>query len=325
MIWSIQPVRVRSATTIHGEPLTATKPDTKSDKPAAKSVDQKAAEAGEGLSRAEVKHIKESRRPRAAVVYEIVRTEGEAELIRPFSALWWSGVAAGISIGFSFLTEAALAAHLPQSEWRPIIAKLGYAVGFLIVILGRQQLFTENVLTAVLPVISRRKLDWFLSMVRLWGIVLLANVVGCFVFALALSSLPIVGVDVGREMHGSVVRLMVNTPFEMFAKGIGAGWVIAALVWILASTDDLQFFVIGLLTYLIALFGFTHIVAGSAEAIYGALTGATTFGQALARFFLPTLAGNIFGGTILFSVLSYAQVREEISSTKGKGAARRRD
>lgn len=302
--------------------MTATKPDTKSAKPDGKTVDQKTAEAGEGLSRAEVKHIKESRRPRAAVVYEIVRTEGEAELIRPISALWWSGVAAGISIGFSFLTEAALAAHLPQSEWRPIIAKLGYAVGFLIVILGRQQLFTENVLTAVLPVMSRRKLDWFVSMVRLWGIVLLANVVGCFVFALALSSLPIVNADVSREMHGIVVRLMQNSPFEMFAKGIGAGWVIAALVWILASTDDLQFFVIGLLTYLIALFGFTHIVAGSAEAIYGALTGATTFEQAFVRFFLPTLAGNIFGGTILFSVLSYAQVREEISTTKG-GASRR--
>ena len=157
------------------------------------TVAAKTASAVEGLSREESKHVKEALRPRAAVVYEIVRTEGEAELIRPFSALWWSGVAAGISIGFSFLSEAALAALLPASDWRPIIAKLGYAVGFLIVILGRQQLFTENVLTAVLPVISRRKLDWLISMLRLWGIVLAANVVGCFVFALALSALPMVG------------------------------------------------------------------------------------------------------------------------------------
>lgn len=285
-------------------------------KPEAKASESKPAEAPEGLSRAEVKHVKESLRPRAAVVYEIVRTEGEAELIRPFSALWWSGVAAGISIGFSFLTEAALAAHLPPSDWRSIIAKLGYAVGFLIVILGRQQLFTENVLTAVLPVISRRKLDWLISMVRLWGIVLAANVAGCLVFALALATLPIVGPDVAHEMQAIVGHLMANTPGEMFAKGIGAGWVIAALVWILASTDDLQFFVIGLLTYLIALFGFTHIVAGSAEAIYGVLMGMISFEKAFFGFFLPTLAGNIFGGTVLFSVLSYAQVREEISATK---------
>jgi formate/nitrite transporter FocA (FNT family) len=274
--------------------------------------------AAEGLSRAEVKHVKEAARPRAAVVYEIVRTEGEAELIRPFSALWWSGVAAGISIGFSFLTEAALAANLPDSTWRAIVAKLGYAVGFLIVILGRQQLFTENVLTAVLPVISRRRLDWLVSMGRLWGIVLMANVVGCFVFALALSTLPMVGADVAHELGQIVARLMQNTPTEMFAKGIGAGWIIAALVWILASSEGLQFFVIGLLTYLIALFGFTHIVAGTAEVLYGVLTGITSFGQAFGGFFLPTLAGNIFGGTVLFSVLSYAQVREEISASRGR-------
>src|SRR5690606_3041268 len=170
--------------------------------------------------------VKEAARRRAAVVDEMGRTEGEAELIRPFSALWWSGVAAGISIGFSFLTQAALATHLPASDWREIIARLGYAVGFLIVILGRQQLFTENVLTAVLPVISRRRADWFLRMVRLWTIVLAANVVGCFVFALALSQLPMVGADVERELAHIVARVMQNSPMEMFAKGIGAGWII---------------------------------------------------------------------------------------------------
>lgn len=284
---------------------------------AKKPSDSKSAgKPAEGLSREEARHVKESRRPRAAVVYEIIRAEGEAELLRPFSALWWSGVAAGISIGLSFLTEAALAAHLPDSEWRPIIAKLGYAVGFLVVILGRQQLFTENVLTAVLPVISRRKMDWLTSMLRLWGIVLAANFVGCFVFALFLWGLPLVGPDVARELSHVVDRLMANSPFEMFAKGIGAGWIIAALVWILASHEDMHFFIIGLLTYLIALFGFTHIVAGTVEALYGVFNGHTTLYLALFKFFLPTLAGNVFGGTILFSVLSYAQVREEI--TRGR-------
>lgn len=278
---------------------------------------EKPATPAEGLSRAEVKQVKDALRPRAAVVYEIVRTEGEAELVRPFSALWWSGVAAGISIGFSFLSEAALSSHLPPSEWRLIIAKLGYAVGFMIVILGRQQLFTENVLTAVLPVISTRKSAWLIGMIRLWTKVLVANVVGCLVFAWAVSKLPMVSAAMTHELDDIVLRLMQNTPWEMFAKGIGTGWIIAALVWILASSEGLQFFVIGLLTYLIALFGFTHIVAGTAEALYGVLTGLASFADAVGRFFFPTLAGNIFGGTVLFSVLSYAQVREEISASKG--------
>jgi formate/nitrite transporter FocA (FNT family) len=269
-------------------------------------------EAERGLSDKEQSDVAEGQRPRAAVVYEIVRVEGESELRRPVSSLWWSGVAAGISIGLSFLTEAALSAYLPQSGWKFPIASLGYSVGFIIVILGRQQLFTENVLTAVLPVITRWKLSWLWRMLRLWGIVLAANIAGCFVFACAAALLPLVSENVSAELASLVRILMGNTPYQMFAKGIGAGWIIAALVWIIASTEGLQFFIIGLLTYLIALFGFAHIVAGTAEVLYGWLIGLVTFHDVALKFFLPTLAGNVFGGTVLFSVLSYAQVREEI-------------
>jgi formate/nitrite transporter FocA (FNT family) len=267
---------------------------------------------GSGLSRKERQQVREGVRHRPAVVYEIIRVQGEIELRRPSSALWWSGVAAGISIGFSFLTDAVLASHLPASEWSPLIAKLGYAVGFLIVILGHQQLFTENVLTAVLPVMARKQVHWLLKMLRLWGIVLAANIAGCLIFASAIAYLPVVPSNVTPALADIVTKVMSNTPWEMFAKGIGAGWLIAALVWILSSTEHVEFIVITLLTYLIALFGFTHIVAGSVEAIYGVATGIISLETAVFRFFLPTLAGNVFGGTILFSVLSYAQVREEI-------------
>lgn len=82
----------------------------------------------------------------ARVVYEVVRLEGEDELERPGVALAWSGLAAGLSMGFSLLAEAALMSHLPNAAWRPLIARAGYSVGFLVVILGRQQLFTENTL-----------------------------------------------------------------------------------------------------------------------------------------------------------------------------------
>ncbi len=269
-------------------------------------------EAERGLSGKEQSAVEEAQRPRAPVVYEIVRQEGESELRRPMSSLWWSGVAAGISIGFSFLTEAGLAAYLPKSPWKPALAAFGYSTGFIIVILGREQLFTENVLTAVLPVITRWNFNWFLRMLRLWGVVLAANIAGCFVFACAVAYLPIANGPLTEELSNLVHKLMANTAYEMFAKGIGAGWLIAALVWIIASTEGLEFFIIGLLTYLIALLGFTHIVAGTAEVLYGWLMGLTTFREAVMTFFLPALAGNVFGGTVLFSVLSYAQVREEM-------------
>jgi formate-nitrite transporter family protein len=274
--------------------------------------DDKTRKADGGLSKEEQSAVAEGQRPRAPVVYEIVRREGERELRRPLSSLWWSGVTAGISIGFSFLSQAALSAYLPDTTWKPAIASLGYATGFMIVILGRQQLFTENVLTAVLPVMTNRKLSWLLKMLRLWGTVLAANVAGCLLFACAFAFLPIANQETVSELIVLVRKLMENTPIEMFAKGIGAGWLIAALVWIIASTDGSEFFIIGLLTYLIALLGFAHIVAGTAEVLYGWLMGAIQFRQAALIFFLPTLAGNVFGGTILFSVLSYAQVRDEM-------------
>jgi formate/nitrite transporter FocA (FNT family) len=273
-----------------------------------------------GLSRSEKGQVRGGTRLRAVVVYEIIRTEGEGELGRTFSALWWSGLAAGISIGFSFLTEAVLAAGLPDFEWKPLIAKTGYAVGFLIVILGRQQLFTENTLTAVLPVITRRNPGWLLGMLRLWTIVLAANVVGCFVFAAAVSSTNMVAPEVTQELHAILQIMMQNSPWQMFVKGIGAGWIIAALVWMLPSSEGSEFVVIGLMTYIIALCGFTHVIAGSAEALYGVLTGGITLSAATFDFFLPTLAGNVVGGTVLFAVLSYAQVRTEMKEERRQAA-----
>src|SRR5437764_1218460 len=96
------------------------------------------------ISPVEKKQAEERAAISAGVVYEAVCREGEDELKRPSAALAWSGLAAGLAMGFSLVAEGLLAAHLPESGWRPLISKLGYSVGFLMVILGRQQLYTEN-------------------------------------------------------------------------------------------------------------------------------------------------------------------------------------
>ena len=72
-------------------------------------------------------------------------------MARPALSLWWSGVAAGLSISFSLLAQAILATHLPDASWRELVIALGYPVGFLMVVLSRQQLFTENTITVVSP------------------------------------------------------------------------------------------------------------------------------------------------------------------------------
>src|SRR5262245_60053784 len=109
---------------------------------------------GNGITKEEVKDIEELSTPRTPVIYEIVRRLGEEEMARPALSLWWSGVAAGLSISFSLLAQAILHSHLPEAPWRPLVTNLGYSVGFLMAVMSRQQLFTETTITVVLPVMA---------------------------------------------------------------------------------------------------------------------------------------------------------------------------
>src|SRR5438105_15316759 len=84
--------------------------------------------------------------PEGEVIYRAIRQDGEHALAESSASLGWSGLAAGLSMGFSLAGEGLLKAHLPEAVWTPLVSKFGYALGFLMVILGRQQLFTEQTL-----------------------------------------------------------------------------------------------------------------------------------------------------------------------------------
>lgn len=135
------------------------------------------------LDRGERQQVAQRASISAAVVHETVREEGERELARHPSALAWSGLAAGPSMGFSLTAQGLIRAAIPDASWRPLVSSFGYSLGFLIVVLGRQQLFTENTLTVMLPLLARPSPRLLLRVVRLWSIVLLANLVGAFIFA----------------------------------------------------------------------------------------------------------------------------------------------
>ncbi|MCP1366745.1 formate/nitrite transporter family protein, partial [Halomonas sp. BBD48] len=114
----------------------------------------------------------------AAGVHKAIREGGEKELVRTTPALFWSAVAAGLSISFSMVTIGLLRTHLPDSETAFLIEAFGYSVGFLVVGLAKQQLFTENTLTAVLPTMTAPSLSNLARMLRLWGVVYVGNIIG---------------------------------------------------------------------------------------------------------------------------------------------------
>ncbi|MET1067132.1 MAG: formate/nitrite transporter family protein [Pseudomonas prosekii] len=254
--------------------------------------------------------------PRAAVLHEIIRTQGDQELERSVAALWWSALAAGLTMGLSLMAMGLLNSRLPDGEGFKVIASFGYCAGFLAVILARQQLFTENTLTAVLPIMTKPTLANFGRLLRLWSVVLVGNLCGTLLVAYVMLHLPIFDaktdlafLDIGR-------KIMENDAGNMFAKGIISGWMIATMVWMIPSMESAKMWIIILITYLMALGDFTHIVVGSAEVSYLVFAGELPWKDFWLVFAGPTLAGNIIGGSFIFALISHAQVRSESSAPK---------
>jgi len=196
-----------------------------------------------------------------------------------------------------------------------LISKFGYSVGFLIVVLGRQQLYTETTLTAVLPLLSRRNLRTGASVLRLWAIVLAANLVGTYLFSLCVGRVAIFSPHI-QQMLTEISQGSMEGGFGViFMRAVFAGWLIALMVWLLPGAESARVSFIIILTYLIGLGGFNHVIAGSTKVMFLVVTGSQTWASYVLRFFFPTLLGNIVGGVSLVAFLGHAQVvagKEEV-------------
>lgn len=249
----------------------------------------------------------------ALSVYQTVRRDGEQEMARPLGSLWWSGVAAGIAISSSVVAKGLLHLELPDMPVRLPIEDLGYCVGFVLVVLGRMQLFTENTITVVLPLMAKTSGQALYCTLRLWTVVFIANMVGTFIAAFFTGVVGFASPDQLVAFHEVAAQGVLGAGWvEMMLKAIPAGFFVAALVWMLPNSRGFEIWVIMLPTYVIALGGFAHVVVGSMEAWLLLLAGQTTLLHALWGFILPALIGNVLGGTVLFSLLAYGQVRHEI-------------
>jgi formate/nitrite transporter FocA (FNT family) len=257
--------------------------------------------------RAEQEEAHERSAPTGGVVYAAINQEGEDELARATTALGWSGLAAGLSMGFSFAVESLLATATPEARWQPLVSKLGYSVGFVIVVLGRQQLFTENTLTVMLPLLRRRDREVALNVARLWAVVFAANLCGAFAFAFVAGRTSVFPADVHETFSRIALQAASASFFTMLLRGIFAGWLIALMVWLLPYAETARFWVVMLLAYVIGIGHFPHVIAGSVDSFYLVATGQLSLGGAFYRFVVPTLVGNVIGGVSLVAALAHAQ------------------
>ncbi len=202
------------------------------------------------------------------------------------------------------MTQAFLRTHLPDAPWAELIVLLGYTTGFVIVILGNLQLFTESTVTAVLPVATHPTMRNFGRLLRLWVAVLAANLAGTFLVALAMSQHLFVDADELAAAIAVSAPALSHDFASTILLAIPAGFLIASIAWILPNARGSEFWVIIVITYIVALGGFVHIVAGSGEAWLLLLTGKTSLTGAVGGFLVPAFIGNVIGGSCLFAVLA---------------------
>ena len=245
----------------------------------------------------------------ALTTHEVIRRQGVKELDRTASALMWSALAAGLAMGLTLVAEGALRSHLPDAPWRPLVTKLGYAVGFLAVILGSQQLFTENTLMPIVPFMTHRTGKMARKVGVLWIVVLVGNLVGAFLFALAAAKTDAFTPEL-REAFTEIGKEALAGPFlTIFVRGIIAGWIIALMVWMLPAAQTAQIAVITIMAWLVGIGGFAHIIVGSVETLYLVLTGDLSLGGYFSRFMVPALLGNTIGGVVLVALINHHQVK----------------
>lgn len=245
----------------------------------------------------------------AGEIYDNVRVAAEEELERPGVALLWSAVAAGLTIGFSFFAAAYLTT-LVSEPFRHAVAAVGYPLGFIFVVLARNQLFTENTLEPIIPLLHRPSWSTLQRLLGLWAVVLFGNLVGAMVFAWITAETPIVE----PEFKRALLELAEEATWGSFAlvayRAIYAGWLIALMAWLIASTRSTgaQLFLVWLTTAPIAAFGFRHSIAGSVEAFYRVFMEGAGWAEMLSDFLIPAIIGNIIGGVLFVALLNHGQV-----------------
>jgi len=268
------------------------------------------------LSAEEEHDVIKNQPPRAAVLHEIIRQQGDQELERSIAALFWSALAAGLTMGLSLMAMGLLNSRLPSAEGFKVIASFGYCAGFLAVILSRQQLFTENTLTAVLPIMSKPTLKNVGRLLRLWTVVLVGNLMGTLLVAYVMLHLPIFDTQTDKAFLEIGRKVMENDASQMFAKGIISGWMIATMVWMIQSMESAKMWISILITSLMALGAFPHIGGGTAEVSSLVFAGELPCQDFWLIFAGPTLAGNIIGGSFIFALSSHAQIRSDTQQPK---------
>jgi formate/nitrite transporter FocA (FNT family) len=245
-------------------------------------------------------------RPSAEEIYKQVADNARQELKRSSLALAISGFAGGSFMGLSALGTAIALAMLGNSLGDQMISRMFYPLGFIVVIIGRAQLFTENTLYPVALVLAEKREFW--NTLRLWAVVLPSNVLGAFAFASLVSLTPALNPHFVAALTQLGLDALANPTPAVFWSGVMGGWIIALAAWLVSGSHSItgSVMIIWMLTFIVGLGNFAHCIATSGEILVAVLTHHAAW-AAYPRWFLPAVMGNICGGVGMVTLLEYGQ------------------
>ena len=247
---------------------------------------------------------------------------GLTELERPSGNLFLSGLSAGLDVSLSLLLMATMRTltegELPPAVVEILVANM-YPIGFLFVVLGRSELFTEHTTLAVLPVLDGRASLGQLG--RLWGLIYVSNLIGAAAFAAFAAFLgPRLGIA-EPGAFGSIAAGMVEHPgWVILASGVLAAWLMGLLSWLVAASRDTigQIAVVWLVTFAIGFAHLHHSVVGTTEVLAGVFAGQGATPADFGRFLVWTTLGNVIGGFVFVALIKYGHAHH-------RGHAHRRE
>jgi formate-nitrite transporter family protein len=250
------------------------------------------------------------------------------ELQRPAAGLLISGLLAGTGIGVGVFLIVAIMTLADDSVPHLVVAILGanaYSVGFILVIMGRMDLFTEYTTLALLPLLDGEAS--FFLVTRMWVLVYVSNLIGCLLFAFLIVLLAPALKVAETDVFLSLAHEIVEHPWWVIVlSGSIAGWLMGLLSWLVTASRDTisQVLFAWLIGTTIGLGRLHHVITGSLEVLAGMLAGATIVPADFGYFLMWTTLGNIIGGVVFavlirFSVLMSSARHPE----KGQGTHRR--
>lgn len=247
-------------------------------------------------------------RASAADIYERVKHDAADELERPLAALAFSGLFAGATVGFGAVAAAAVSATLAGHQDATLVGAIFFPIGFIVVIVGRAQLFTENTLYPVTLVFDERR--HLVATLRLWAIVLGANLIGAVLFAVLVTQSGALKTDVIAKLVDDGHRAASAGLPSVFWSAVLGGWLIAMVAWLIQSTPAVigQIALIWALAFVVGILGLDHCVSTTVEVICALIKGDVQLAHTLA-WLATVILGNIAGGVLIVALLNYGQVR----------------